>query len=164
MLNLFRNTIYVRITPERLSVLHVESGNEYSDEPALVIEQKNGKKQIIGVGHDAAAAGRFSSVEVVNGFKHPRTIIADFTIAEQTLKYFLRAVLPRSLFAVSPIVVIHPQVVLEGDLTQVEIRALAELGLGAGARKVFVWEGPELTKEDLRVLKFSRAGGALLYP
>ena len=164
MLNPLRSTVYARITPDRLSVLHVESGAQHSDVPALAIEQKNGKSSVIGVGHDAAAKTRLANVTLANGFKHPRTLIANFTVAEQTLRHFLKLVLPRSFFSVSPIVIIHPQSMLEGGLTQIEIRAFAELALGAGARKVFVWEGPELSKEELHELRFSRVGGKLLYP
>lgn len=164
MLNLLRSTVYVRIKPDRLSVLHVESGHEHSDVPTLAIEQKNGKNIVLDPGSTAAAKTEISRVILANGFKHPRTLIADFSVAEQTLKQFLRKVLPHSLFAASPIMVIHPQAQLEGGLTQVEIRALAELGIGAGARKVFVWEGPELSKEELHDLEFSRLGGKLLHP
>lgn len=164
MINLFRNTVYVRIKPDSLSVVHVESGNEHRDVPALVIEQKNGKTLVVGVGREAEAKCRQLNVTVANGFKHPRTLIADFAVAEQTLKYFLKLVLPKTLFAVSPFVVIHPQAMLEGGLTQVEIRALAELGFSVGARKVFVWEGPELSKEELHELKFFHVGGRLLHP
>jgi hypothetical protein len=38
------------------------------------------------------------------------------------------------------------------------------LGLGAGARKVFVWEGPELSKDEPPELRFSRVGARLLHP
>ena len=164
MLNLFRNTVYVRIKPDRMSVLHVESGNEHSDLPALAIERKNGKGTVVAVGHAAAAKAGLINVIVANGFKHPRTLLADFTLAEQTLKHFLKLVLRGSLFTPAPVVVIHPQVALEGGLTQIEIRALAELGIGAGARKVFVWEGRELSKKELRELRFSHTGGRLLHP
>jgi rod shape-determining protein MreB and related proteins len=164
MLNLLRSTVYVRIKPDRLSVLHIESGKQHSDVPTLAIEQRNGQRIVLGVGGAVTAKSGLSRVVLANGFKHPRTLIADFTVAEQTLKHFLKVVLPHSLFSVSPIVVIHPLAQLEGGLTQVEIRALAELGIGAGARKVFVWEGPELSKEELHELKFSRVGGKLLYP
>lgn len=164
MRNPFKSTVYVRIKPDRLSVLHVESGMEYSDVPTLAIERKDRRSSLIAVGRDAATMGASPNVTLANGFKHPRTVIADFTLAEQTLKHFLARVLPRSLFAVSPAVVLHPQAALEGGLTQIEIRALAELGAAAGARKVFVWEGPELSAEELRELRFSRAGGKLLHP
>lgn len=164
MPNLFRNTVYVRIEPEQLSLLHLESGTDMSDTPALAIETKAGKSSIVAVGNQAMAMAGLPNIAVANGFKHPRTIIADFTIAEQTLKYFLKSVLPQTIFTPSPIVVLHPQAALDGGLTQVEIRALAELGMGAGARKVYVWEGPVLSRDDLNQLRFSRAGGELLYP
>lgn len=90
MINLFRNTLYVRIKPDSLSVVHVESGNEHRDVPSLVIEQKNGKTLVVGVGREAETKCRQLNVTVANGFKHPRTLIADFTVAEQTLKYFLK--------------------------------------------------------------------------
>lgn len=164
MLNFFSNTIYVRIKPDRLSALHVESGNEFSDIPVLAIEQRGRKSLIVAVGSAAVALPGMPNIAVANGFDHPRTLLADFTVAERTLRFFLKSVLPRSIFAPSPILVIHPQAKLEGGLTQIEIRAFAELGLGTGARKVYVWEGPELSKEELRALRFSRAGGKLLHP
>lgn len=164
MLKLFRSTVYVRIKPDRMSVLHVESGNEYSAVPVLALASKSGKRSVAGVGLEAAAMAGLANVTLANGFEHPRTLLADFTIAEQTLKQFLAKVVPGSLFAASPVVVMHPQARLEGGLTQVEVRAMVELGLGAGARNVFVWEGPELSKEELRELRFSRSGGKLLHP
>lgn len=164
MLKLFRNTVYVRIKPDRLSVLHVESGKELSEVPDVAIEQKNGKSSVVAVGHDAAAKSGHANIVVANGFKHPRTLIADFTVAEQALKHFLKLLQSGSFLTASPVLVIHPQAALEGGLTQVEIRAFAELGLGAGARKVYLWEGPELSREALHELRFSNVGGKLLYP
>lgn len=164
MLELLRNTVYVRIAPDRLSLLHLESGKEHCDLPLLAIEERGSKRSIVAIGRAAMERGGIPGLALANGFKHPRTLIADFTVAEQTLKAFLRMVLPRSLFLPSPVLVLHPQAMLEGGLTQVEIRAFAELGLAAGARKVYVWEGPELSREELRELRFSRVGGRLLHP
>lgn len=161
MLNFFRSTVYIRIKPEHISLLHVETGIEICDVPELAIEQKNGKNLTVAVGRDAIVKSGLGNITIVNGFNHPRTLIADFTVAEQTLKYFLKKLLPVSIFSPSPILVIHPQAVLEGGLTQIEIRAFAELGFGAGARKVYVWEGPELSKQELLALQFTRQGGTL---
>lgn len=72
--------------------------------------------------------------------------------------------LPKSLFAVSPVMVMHPLAMLDSGLKQIEIRAFAELGLGVGGRKVLLWEGPELSTEELRELRFSRPSGRLLHP
>jgi rod shape-determining protein MreB len=164
MAGLFRNTLYVRLRPDLMSVLHVESGQEYGDLPALAIERRGDNRRIVGVGRDAVLKAALPDVVLANGFEHPRTLIADFNVAEQTLKQFLKKVLPKSLFVVSPVVVMHPQAFLEGGLTQIELRALVELCVGAGARKVFIWEGPELSAEELRELRFRRAGGRLLHP
>jgi rod shape-determining protein MreB and related proteins len=164
MSKLFRNTVYVRIKPDFLSVRHVETGNEHHDLPMLAIEQKGGKRLVVAAGHVAGAKARLPNVSLVNGFQHPRTLIADFTVAELTLKHFMGLVLPKSLFSTSPIIVIHPQALLDGGLTQIEIRAFAELGISAGARQAYVWEGPELSNEELKELRFSRSGGKLLQP
>lgn len=159
-----RNTVYVRVRPEWVSALHVESGTMHSDVPLLAARSNDGKDVTVAVGRDASLIGAVPGMRIGNGFKHPRTLLADFTLAQQTLKCFLRKVKQTSLFAVSPTLVIHPQALLEGGLTQIERRAWAELGLGAGARKVFVWTGCELTTEQLRTLAFPAVGGCLEYP
>ena len=164
MLKIFRSTIYVRIKPERLSVLHIGSGKVFADEPTIAIEQRNGKSYIAAIGRQADTKAGPPNFTIVNGFKHPRTPIADFTIAEMTLKHFLRQVLPRSIFAISPTLVMHPLEDYAGDLTQVEIRAFAELGFGAGGRTVYVWQGAELSQAELRALQFLPAKGRVLYP
>jgi rod shape-determining protein MreB len=160
----FRSTVYLRILPEQLSLLHAESGTEFSEVPEIASELKAGKQGVIAVGREARSKAGLSGVTVGNGFKHPRTLLADFTLAEQTLKQFLTRVLPDSLFAVSPVMIIHPLASLQGGLTQIEIRAFAELGHGAGARKVFIWQGRELTRDELRTLSFPEAAGKLLFP
>jgi len=38
---------------------------------------------------------------------------------------------------------------IEGGLSQVEERVLRELAAGAGARKVFVWVGHELSDQEV---------------
>ena len=164
MLPLFRSTVYLRLQPERLSLLHVESGKTFSGIPEIAIAQSTGKRSVLAVGEEARSKARLSGVSVVNGFKHPRTLIADFTAAELTLKHFLRELLPHSFFAVSPVMVIHPLALLEGGLTQIEIRALVELGMGAGARKVVLWEGRELSRDELLTFSFPETGGKLLFP
>ena len=165
MLKIFRNTLYIRIVPDRITILHVESGHEISDIPAIAIETKNGKSLIIAAGRDTVAASAARpNVKICNGFQHPRTIIADFMIAERTLRHFVKQAMPKSFFIPSPTIIIHPQAILEGGLTQIEIRAFAELGAMVGAKKVYIWEGQELTKEKLSNLCFSGIDGKLLYP
>ena len=164
MLKLFQNTCYVRLDPERLSIQHLPSGREFADRPVLAIEQGGKGGKILALGREAEACAGQEKVRLVNGFAHPRTLIADFTVAEQTLKAFLGKVLDRGWLASSPVLVIHPVPEMAGGLTQIEIRALAELGLGAGARRVFVWVGRKLTGMELEQLQFPPTGGQLLYP
>jgi rod shape-determining protein MreB len=158
MLGLFRSTLYVRIAAQRLALLHVESGREFADTPLLALDASSGKPVVVGVGSEAAAKAGLDKITVANGFDHPRTLLADFTIAEQTLRQFVVRIVPRSLFAPAPVIVLHPLEKLEGGLTQIEARALAELGRGAGARQVFVWEGPALSVDELRTLDFPATG------
>jgi rod shape-determining protein MreB len=164
MLKLFQNTLYFRIEPELIVVTHVESGHKIADKPVLAIETRKGKSVIVAHGKEANALAGQSNISINNGFLHPRTLLADFLIAQLTLKYLVKKIQPKTWFVPSPVIVLHPLKLLEGGLTQIEIRAFAELGSMAGARRVYVWSGPELTCEELIDLDFSRAGGQLLFP
>lgn len=159
----FRSTVYV-LQPEWLSVLHVESGKEYADIPVMAIEKIKGNRIIAAIGHEALAKKGLSNIIMANGFDNPRTPIADFTVAEKTLQHFLKQLFSGRFFNPAPIIVVHLLEIPEGGLTQVEIRAFTELGMGSGARKTYVWEGPELSRDELRELRFSRADGTLLHP
>ncbi len=82
-------------------------------------------------------------------FSSERLLVGDFVVAEALLKSTISKLASSSLFAVSPVVVIHPMELLEGGLSQVEERAIRELAAGAGARKVVVWVGKRLSDEDV---------------
>jgi rod shape-determining protein MreB len=77
------------------------------------------------------------------------------------LKGFLRKLFSGQLFAQSPVLVLHPRVDPEGGFTQIEIRALQELALAAGAAKVIVWKGRELLDQELLELRFPSGGEVL---
>lgn len=57
--------------------------------------------------------------------------------------------LPKTFIKRSPAVLIHPLEMTENGLCQVEVKILRELALGAGAYKVEVWEGEELTPSQV---------------
>lgn len=164
MFKLFRHTLYIRIQPERIAILHVESGRELIDSPALAIETTGKQSDIIAVGQAAVALTGRADISVCNGFRHPRTLLADFIHADRALKHLVKQALPKSWFVSSPIIILHPQALLEGGLTPVETRAFAELGTSAGARRVYVWVGADLTREDMIALNFTLAEGQLLFP
>lgn len=142
---------YVRIRPQHLSVKDVATGAMYEDVPVMAIQSK--PQSILAVGSPALALAGRQNVRIANGFEHARTIIADFTVALETLKHFFAQVAQRSLIRPSPVVVMHVLERLEGGLTQVERRALRELALAAGAREVYLREGPELTDHEIKSMK-----------
>ena len=93
-------------------------------------------------------------MQIINPFAHPRSMVSDFTVAEQVLKAFILRVSNRSLLAPAIKVVMHPQGEPAGGFTQVEARAFHEMALGAGAAKATVWRGRNLSDQELRSGKF----------
>ncbi|MCQ4348115.1 rod shape-determining protein [Pseudomonas stutzeri] len=165
MFNLFRNTLYLRLQADLLRVLHVESGQTFSEAPLLALRHDGkGQRMPLAAGNAALALDGQPGVELVNGFRHPRSLLADFAVAEQTLQRLLKRIQPPALLRPAPTVVLQPLERLEGGLTQVEIRALIELLKGAGARQVYIWTGRELHGHELEHLHFPEAGGSLLWP
>ncbi len=75
-------------------------------------------------------------------------------MAEKTLKHFVAQVVSGSLIRPSPVMVLHVLDEWEGGLTEIELRALRELALGAGARAVHIWGGRELTDQELKDWRF----------
>jgi rod shape-determining protein MreB len=116
---------------------------------------------VLGVGEAARLAAATQSADLVNPFKHPRSLLSDFTVAEVILRAFLKKLFDGRLFAGAPIVVLHPRVNPEGGFTQIEIRALRELAMGAGASKAVVWHGRDLTNDELQNLRFGSGGEVL---
>jgi rod shape-determining protein MreB and related proteins len=157
MLDLWKNKLYVRIHPDSLMVRDVKSGEVVKERP-LVAFSEGKKKEVLAIGEAAAALTGGAGVAVVNPFKHPRTPLSDFAVAETLLKGFVRKVYGNTLFATSPTIVIQLALELEGGITPIEARVLRELALGAGAAKVIAWEGPELSDEQVRNLDFPATG------
>jgi rod shape-determining protein MreB len=163
ILQLLKPVVYVKLSPDMVSVREVNSGYELS-EPPLIAIARNPKERVLAVGQEAAASATSQGAELVNPFKHPRALLSDFTVAEQVMKHFVHKASKASkggIFRPAPIVVLHPLVNPEGGFTQIEIRAMHEMALGAGARKVIIWHGRELSNEELSSLKFG-SGGEIL--
>ncbi len=101
------------------------------------------------------------TLELVNPFNHPRTIISDFVLAQQLLKHQLRALLGKGWFQPAPWVVVHPLGVPEGGYTEIEVRALYEMCTAAGASQCVVWQGPPLTDAQVLSRSFPSDGKVL---
>jgi rod shape-determining protein MreB len=148
--------LYVRISPERLVVTNVKTGASISEVPELAIAGE--PKRVLGFGAGArSAAAQYGGV-VVNPFAHPRSMVSDFTVAEQLLKAFVRRINSRSWFVPSPRIIMHPIGHPEGGFTQVERRAFREMASGAGASEVVVWTGRELTNQEVSDGAFPAGG------
>jgi len=122
------------------------TGKLWEDEPVATVETtESGKEQVTAIG---VSSGLISG-ERINPFDHPRLIINDFHLAEKIIHHAIRSLFNSSGLSLSPIVVIHVVEDLEGGITPVECRALQEAVEGAGARRVYFWEGRELTDSEL---------------
>ncbi|MEE2761120.1 MAG: rod shape-determining protein [Pseudomonadota bacterium] len=120
------------------TLVYVKGKNIVLNEPSVVaIADVKGKKQVLAVGEDAKQMlGRTpGNIKAIRPLRDG--VIADFEIAEDMIKYFIRKVHNRRSFA-SPLVVIC----VPSGSTAVERRAIQESAEAAGARRVFLIEEP----------------------
>lgn len=163
MLKSLLPVFYVQLSPSEISVLNVNAGARFSDVPEIALAQGN-RAVVLAVGRDARQAAGQPGVVLASPFGHPRSLVSDFVLAELIIKHCVAQVADtglKRLVAPSPRMVIHPLGEPEGGYTQVEIRALRELGIAAGAALVTVWQGPRLTDEALRSGQFPSEGQVL---
>ena len=120
------------------TLVYVKGRNIVLNEPSVVaISKVKDKKHVLAVGEEAKQMlGRTpGNIEAIRPLRDG--VIADFDIAEDMIKYFIRKVHNRRSFA-SPLVVIC----VPSGSTAVERRAIQESAEAAGARKVFLIEEP----------------------
>lgn len=160
MLSFFTNILYVQVSPDRLTVRNPKTGQVISEKPEVAISE-GPKGKIIAVGSNARASQSCQTVKIVNPFAHPRSLVSDFTVAEQLIKAFIKRLGGQGIFSVAPEIVMHPQGNPAGGFTQIEIRAILEMALGAGASKVKVWQGRALTDHELLSRQFPSEGQVL---
>jgi len=107
-------------------------------EPSVVaIAEVRGKKHVLAVGEEAKlmlgrTPGNISAIRPLRD-----GVIADFEVAEEMIKHFIRKVHGRRSFA-SPVII----VCVPSGSTAVERRAIQESAESAGARKVMLIEEP----------------------
>lgn len=159
----FNTVLYVQLSPRRLMLRDPRSRACFDEVPEVAIHRPaSGRATVRAVGAEARMHAAGSDVVVVNPLAHPRTLVSDFVVAEQLLKFAIRRLYGgRPVFRPSPEIVMHPVDDYEGGLTAVEIRALQELALGAGASRARVWQGPALGDDDLLQRRYPPAGRML---
>src|ERR1700754_3055149 len=121
------------------TLVYVKGRGIVLNEPSVVatITGRNGKKSVRAVGNDAKMMlGRTpGNIEAIRPMRDG--VIADFEVAEEMIKHFIRKVHNRRSFANPMIIVCVPS-----GSTAVERRAIQESALSAGARRVYLIEEP----------------------
>ncbi len=120
------------------TLVYVNGRGIVLNEPSVVvIAEVKGKKQVLAVGDEAKlmlgrTPGNITAIRPLRD-----GVIADFDVAEEMIKHFIRKVHNRRSF-------ISPQVIVcvPSGSTAVERRAIQESAESAGARRVYLVEEP----------------------
>ena len=123
------------------TLIYVRGRGVVLDEPSVVsirTDSVGGKRTVQAVGAEAKMMlGRTpGNLQAIRPMKDG--VIADFTVTEQMLKYFIKKVHDTRMFRPSPRIIIC----VPCGSTQVERRAIRESAIGAGARQVYLIEEP----------------------
>src|ERR1700753_2723888 len=120
------------------TLVYVKGRGIVLNEPSVVaIADTRGKKHVLAVGDEAKMMlGRTpGNIQAIRPLRDG--VIADFEVAEEMIKHFIRKVHNRRSFASPQIIVCVPS-----GSTAVERRAIQESAESAGARRVFLIEEP----------------------
>ncbi len=121
------------------TLVYVRNKGIVLNEPSVVaIINSNSKPEVLAVGNEAKLMlGRTPShIRAIRPLKDG--VIADFEVAQEMIKYFIRRVHNRSILTSPRIVICVPY-----GATAVERRAIQEAAETAGAREVFLIEEPK---------------------
>ncbi len=120
------------------TLVYVNGKGVVLNEPSVVaVSVINGKTEVVSVGNEAKQMlGRTPGH--INAIRPLRDgVIADFEVAEDMIKYFIRKVHNRGFFTSPRIIICVPF-----GATAVERRAIQESAEGAGAREVYLIDEP----------------------
>ena len=120
------------------TLVYVQGKGVVLNEPSVVaVSTINGKPMVLSVGNEAKQMlGRTPGhIQAIRPLKDG--VIADFEIAEEMIKYFIKKIHNRKIFTAPKIVICVPY-----GATAVERRAIQESAEGAGAREVYLIEEP----------------------
>jgi len=135
--NLFSNDIGIDLGTAN-TLVYVKGQGVIINEPSVVaVNQKTG--QVVAVGHEAKRMVGRTPGHIVAVRPLIDGVISDFEITEEMLSYFIKKVYKdTSKFFVRPRVVIG----VPSGITNVEIRAVRDAAINAGAREVHIVEEP----------------------
>lgn len=120
------------------TLVYVRDRGIVVNEPSIVAIN-NKTDQILAVGDEARKMIGKAPPHITVSRPLVEGIISDFEVAERMLRYFIEKV-HRETFTILP----RPQIVIGIPLgvTEVEIKAVEDAALGAGAREVFLLDQP----------------------
>jgi len=120
------------------TLVYVKGEGVVLNEPSVVaLSEISGKKQVLAVGDEAKrmlgkTPGKIRAIRPLKD-----GVIADFEVAEQMIKHFIRKIHNRKSFSNPQVIVCVPS-----GATNVERRAIRESADAAGARRVYLIEEP----------------------
>ena len=120
------------------TLVYVKGRGIVLNEPSVVaIQTVRGRKQVLAVGNEAKQmVGRTpGNIEAIRPLRDG--VIADFEVAEEMIKHFIRKVHQRRGFASPQVIICVPS-----GSTAVERRAIQEAAEAAGARRVHLIDEP----------------------
>jgi len=121
------------------TLIYVKNRGIVLNEPSVVAvsSMRNGRRQVLAVGEEAKRmVGKTpGSIEAIRPLRDG--VIADFEVAEEMIKHFIRRVNGRRGLASPRMVICVPS-----GSTAVERRAIQESAEAAGARRVYLVEEP----------------------
>jgi len=120
------------------TLVYVKGKGIILNEPSVVaLSEEGGGKRVLAVGEEAKLmVGRTpGNITAIRPMKDG--VIADFNVAEEMIKHFIRKVHNRNSFVSPQVVICIPR-----GATPVERRAIQESAELAGARRVFLIEEP----------------------
>ncbi len=143
-----RHWVSVRALPRRGEPTQIEGTARVAIGQAI-----SGAEQVVAFGDEVSASAVGQDVTIHDAFCHPRVLISSIDTAQLVIGEFLR----RACGGKRPLLrfrmVIHLPDESEGGLTDVEERALTEIGLRLGAGRVVIsQETAELSDEQVVAL------------
>lgn len=142
MFDWLKSVYYFKLSPELLVVRDVLNAKEFRDIPEIAV----GNNTVLAIGKAAKNAGG----QLHRPFAHPRSIVSDFVMASQLLKTATKQVVKNKWFSAAPDVILQIPRNPAGGYTQIELRALRELLIQVGAKSVLIWEGADLSDEQIK--------------
>ena len=143
--SLFSSDLLIELSESKITIKAFSSNLKYEDEPYIAIEKTNKSEIVKDIGTTAKNLAS-ATIKVTNPFKHSRSFIGDFLLAEKILQHGVYSI-KKSFIRPAPRVIIHQLEKVEGGLTHIETRVLRELAFGIGARETLIHIGDKINSD-----------------